>query len=68
MYFLVFFHHKEEIYNYLRTSDHHGWSYFAILPDFLGEINRFSLIISFRVNIEQNVIEAKIFAGKFYTC
>ena len=68
MSFLVIFHHKEEIYNYLRTSGHHGWSYFAILPDFLGEINRFSLIFSFIVNLEQNVIETKIFVGKFYMC
>ena len=40
--------------------------FFAKLPDFLGEINSFSLIFSFRANLRQNVIEEKRFVGKIY--
>ena len=46
--------------------DRGWWSFSAILPDFIGKINRFSLIFSFRVNLEQNIIETKIFVGRFY--
>ena len=59
---------KEVLKKNCPKLDHCYWSFSAILPDFLGEINRFSLIISFRVNLEQNVIETKIFVGKFYIC
>ena len=68
MFFSCWFVSKEGFYKNCPKLDHRLWPFSAFLPDFLGEINRFSLIFSFRVNLEQNVIETKIFAGKFYTC
>ena len=57
---------KEVFLKTLAKSESQKWSFFAKLPDFLGKINSFSLIFSFRANLRQNVIEEKRFVGKFY--
>merc|ERR1712198_720182 len=57
---------KEVFLKTLAKSDSQKGSFFAKLPDFLGKINRFSLLFSFRANLQQNVIEEKRFVGKFY--
>ena len=66
MNFSYSFGSKEVIFKTLAKSDSQKWYFFAKLPDFLGKINSFSLIFSFRANLQQNVIEEKRFVGKFY--
>ena len=48
---------KKDLQSFINFES--PWSYFAILSYFLGEIKCFSVIFSFRVNLEQNVIETK---------